>query len=179
MAKAKTKTQTQRTRKRGRPWKINGTIVAELVQLVRKGNYAETAASAVGIDRVTFYRWLKEGARLKDSGQQLRTEEQHLLVELSNAVKSAAAIAETEALEVITEASKKTWQAAAWRLERMYPQRYGFRGIVPQPDPEAEDRKPKRGQIASLIGDPAVAAASVKLLNTIADKDDPTPDRTG
>ncbi|MDQ0417907.1 transposase [Croceifilum oryzae] len=101
--------------KKGRPEKLTDEIQQKIVDSLRMGNYIETAASYSGISKTTLYDWLKKGAR----------EETGKYMVFSNAVQVAMAEAEMRDVAVIAQASKDNWQAAAWRLERKYPNRWG------------------------------------------------------
>jgi hypothetical protein len=79
------------------------------------GNYIETAAAYAGIHKTTLYDWLKKGANSKSGKYR----------EFSNAVDKAMAEAEIRDVALIAQAAKENWQAAAWRLERKYPARWG------------------------------------------------------
>ena len=103
----------------GRPIEITQALISEIETYLLAGNYIETTANAVGINRDTFYDWLKKGARDKKAG--LST----IYTEFSDIVKKSQAKAEVGDLAVIGAAAKREWQAAAWRLERKYPERYG------------------------------------------------------
>src|SRR5947209_796930 len=100
----------------GRP-KLDPVLTQRIVDLVRAGNYAETAATTVGIHSTTFYRWLKRG---KD---QKRGRYRKFL----NAVEKAQSEAEARDVALIAKAAVEDWRAAAWRLERKSPRRYGPR----------------------------------------------------
>lgn len=94
-------------------------LIERLASTIRGGAYVETAAAFCGISKDTFYRWL----RMAESDQ--ATE---LLLKLSDAVKKAMAEAELRDLLVIDRAAQEgVWQAAAWRLERKYHDRWGRR----------------------------------------------------
>lgn len=99
----------------GRPSKINDEICEEIVKYIKAGNYPEVAASLAGIDRVTFYRWIKKGARA-ESG---------IHKEFCNSVKKAEDYAEAAAVERIRKAGKDNWQALAWWMERKHPDKWG------------------------------------------------------
>ena len=92
--------------------------------LIRDGNYVETAAAIAGIAKNTFYDWVRQGARLADrldKGEKLWQKEMRL-VDFSYAVKKATAESEASDLAKINKAaSDGAWQAAAWRLERRFP----------------------------------------------------------
>jgi hypothetical protein len=102
-------------RKRGRPSKFNKATAEQILQFIRAGAYIETAASAAGIDKATFYAWLKKGANAKAGEYK----------DFHDAVTQAAAMAEVRDVLLIGEAAKESWQAAAWRLERKFPDRWG------------------------------------------------------
>ena len=65
---------------------------------------------------MTYYSWMKRGE-----------EGEKPFVNFLNAVKEAQAVAEEKALSVISEAQLETWQAAAWLLERRYPEDWARR----------------------------------------------------
>jgi transposase-like protein len=112
-------TKKKTARKIGRPTKLTLDIEARIVQAISAGNYMETAAAYVGISKVTLYKWMRDGARAK-SGKKKN---------FVNAVEKALAVAEMDAVATIKVASGKTWQAAAWHLERSHPDRWGRRAI--------------------------------------------------
>lgn len=58
-------------RKRGRPTKLTAELTDQLAQILRAGNYLDTAADHAGIDRSTIYRWLK-AAEDDDAPAELR-----------------------------------------------------------------------------------------------------------
>jgi hypothetical protein len=130
-------------RKAGRPSKLDQSMLERITNLVRAGNYLETAAQACGINKETLHRWLREGARAA-SGQ---------MHEFSESIHRAQAEAEARDLMVIDQAGtphdveevkerwedgklvERTvtrrrefdWKAKAWRLERRLPMKYGRR----------------------------------------------------
>lgn len=115
-----------------RPEKINQSIIDKIVSAIRQGAYIETAAAYAGINKDTFYDWMKKGANEKLERQKAlenkekRPKKYHLQVLFSDSIEKAMAESELFDLSVITQAAKKgTWQAAAWRLERKFPKKYG------------------------------------------------------
>ena len=100
--------------KRGRPNKLTPEIQAKICDAIRAGAYVETAAALAGISKDTFYRWLKQGARAK-SGK---------FKAFNEAVHKAMAEAEFRDIMIIANAAKVDWKAAAWKLERKYPERW-------------------------------------------------------
>ncbi|OGG56630.1 MAG: hypothetical protein A3F84_08380 [Candidatus Handelsmanbacteria bacterium RIFCSPLOWO2_12_FULL_64_10] len=125
----------------GRPSKLNPALQKRIVQAIRRGCYVETAAALAGLHKDTFYAWLKKGAQ--EDGEKIYRD-------FSAAVEKALAESERDDLAVIEKAGRgyevtkeKTvvykdgsvetttetstrfnWQAAAWRLERRFPERW-------------------------------------------------------
>ena len=112
-----------------RPTKLTPKLQDEIIKVIRSGNYIETACAYVGINKSTFYDWLKRGAREKDRvaknpKAKVRKDEQPF-VDFSNEVEKALAHAEIRDVAIIGKAAEENWQAAAWRLERKFPDRWG------------------------------------------------------
>ncbi len=119
----------------------------DVLDLVRRGNYVETACLAVGIRPNTFYQWMERGRKAISEG-----DSKSIYAQFLGELKEAEAQAETVAMAVIQGAafggyllsestvekrdgtivstktwSKPEWTAAAWYLERKYPDRFGRR----------------------------------------------------
>src|SRR5690554_1753534 len=112
-----------------RPTKLTPKLQDEILKVIRSGNYIETACAYVGINKSTFYDWLKRGAREKDRlaknpRAKVRKSEKPY-VDFSNAVEKALAHAEIRDVAIIGKAAEENWQAAAWRLERKFTERWG------------------------------------------------------
>jgi len=114
---------------RGRPTKLTYELIEQIADLVRNGNYIETASAVAGINKNSLYRWLKRGAREEErlaKNPKLKGKiEEKIYVDFSNAVKKAMAESEADDLENIKKASREDWKASAWRLERRFPNRWG------------------------------------------------------
>jgi len=113
----------------GRPTKLTSELTEEIAQYLRAGNYIETTAALVGINRDSIYEWLKRGAKeqerlAKNPRARLRKREA-IFVEFSDTVKKAQAQSEAMLVGLIGKAAQKNWTAAAWRLERKYPDKWG------------------------------------------------------
>ena len=100
-----------------RPTKLNDEVQRRIVDLVRVGNFLETAAEAAGVERRTVTRWLTRGSE----------EESGPFREFREAVEKAQAESESRDVALIAKAAKDDWQAAAWRLERKFPAKYAVR----------------------------------------------------
>ncbi len=103
-----------------RPTKLTPEVHDKIVTAIRAGNYIETASAYAGISKPSLYAWLKRGAA-EASGP---------YHDFSAAVEKALAEAEMRDVDVITQAAAANWQAAAWRLERKFPDRWGRRMVT-------------------------------------------------
>ena len=113
----------------GRPTKLTSELTEEIAQYLRAGNYIETTAALVGINRDSIYEWLKRGAkeqeRLSKNPRARLRKREAIFVEFSDTVKKAQAQSEAMLVGLIGKAAQKNWTAAAWRLERKYPDKWG------------------------------------------------------
>lgn len=92
--------------------KYNDELVSELIKYIELGNYYNTACQAVGISKETFYTWLKEKPDFSDS------------------VKKAESKAIARNVMIIQKAASKSWQAAAWFLERKEYRDWGRKELI-------------------------------------------------
>jgi hypothetical protein len=102
----------------GRPTKLTPERQTMIVDAIRGGVPPETAAAYAGIDESTFYRWLRRG-RGEDP--------EPLYATFAAEVQTALAEWEIRDVLLIGDAARGDWRAAAWRLERRLPKRYGRR----------------------------------------------------
>lgn len=99
----------------GRPTRCTPEITQRLAELLKAGNYMETACAIVGIKKQIVYRWMHAGERGNPKYKPF-----------SDAIKKAEAEGEALLLNVINRAAADgNWYAAAWRLERKSPERWG------------------------------------------------------
>lgn len=102
--------------KPGRPTKLNkATFKAIVDAIASNGVSREVAAACASVGVGTLYNWLRWGREAKEG----------LYHEFFVAVKKAEAEAEHLAVKTIRTASRRQWQAAAWWLERKFPDRWG------------------------------------------------------
>ena len=105
-----------------RPTKLTKDKSDKIIELVRAGNYAETAATVAGIGGATFYTWMAKG-----EGEKARSPYK----EFREAVLSARAEAEARMVMVVQRAANDgSWQAASWYLERTQQAKYGKQNRV-------------------------------------------------
>jgi len=121
----------------GRPTKLTQALQDEICEVIKQGNYIETAVACCGVSKPTFYAWAKKGAR----DQELKRNNIH--TRFLNAVKKAMSEAEANDLTIITAvAGSGVWQAAAWKLERRNPTRWGRSERPPETLGEEEENLP-------------------------------------
>ena len=113
-----------------RPLKLDRRITDQIVVFIRAGNFTDTAARASGISPSTFYMWQQKGqaavAVADETGRRVPAPDVPF-VEFALAVEKARAEAEATMVLRIVQAAvdPKTWQAAAWYLERVNRERWG------------------------------------------------------
>ena len=101
-----------------RPTKLNAKRADQICDYLAQGHTREVAAQACGIVSTTLYRWMKRGERQPDGPYG----------EFCRALKRADLEAELACLRQIKEAAQNgDWRAAAWMLERRYPEKWGRR----------------------------------------------------
>jgi transposase len=98
----------------GRTPKLTDEIRKSILDDLATGNTQACAAARAGISARTLRRWLAAGR----AGRQP-------FVSFLSAVKKAEQDAQAFCVRTILTASKKSWQAAAWFLERRYPAEFG------------------------------------------------------
>lgn len=132
---------------RGRPSKLEALgvdQVAQIESLIRAGATTEVAARSVGIDRVTLWRWLQEGERARAGS---RARELHVRVERARAQSEAGLIA-----RIAAAAGTGSWGAAAWLLERRFPERWakGYEQSEAMAPPLDDDDRDPLAEIIDL-----------------------------
>lgn len=126
---------------RGRKSKLNEDLIERITQMVKAGNYIETACAACGINQSSYYNWLRNGQAVidkwsddaetwpdvEDGGPTLHDVHCYLFL---HEVKKAQAEAEAFAVTTVRAAMGEHWQAAMTFLERKYPGRWKRRDEV-------------------------------------------------
>jgi len=124
---------------------------AEIVGYLAEGVFLETAAACAGIAKITLFQWLRAGRRGQTSE----------LATWSDEVRKAMGDAELADLRLVKAAADNgVWQAAAWRLERKYPQKYGLRGNEALIEEKVEKRLRKLLSEAKKGGRPRLRSVS-------------------
>jgi transposase len=99
----------------GRPTKYTPDRAKRLIDAVRMGASYEIACNYAGISVDTLANWRK---RYSDFSEQI------------NEAEGAAAVGWLAKIEKA--ANDNVWQAAAWKLERRYPEQYGRQVVTQQ-----------------------------------------------
>lgn len=127
----------------GRKSKLSEDIQNTIVTAIRAGNYVETAAEFAGISKTTFYEWKRRGEAREQQIEALEIEaslkgaeaeipddlEGDMYLQFMDAIRRASAESEVADITTIGIAASRDWRAAAWRLERKFPTRYGRQSI--------------------------------------------------
>lgn len=109
----------------GRPTKLTPALQERILKLVRDGNYPETAAASLGVNRATYYRWMERGEKCAKGDEVFR--------DFRDALLRAKATAETKALARVSKGftdKARGPERAQWYLERVAPDRFGRRDKV-------------------------------------------------
>lgn len=154
--------------KTGRPTKLTPEASAKLCKAMSTGCLEGDAAAAAGIDRGTLSRWLKRG-RAEGAREPYKA--------FAEAFDNAAKVAKVGLLAVIHGAVRgekgekgwvrePSWKAAAWLLERRYPEEYGRRDRL-QLTGAGGDAAPVRVDVQALLVDVEAQAAADLLLSKL------------
>lgn len=100
----------------GKPTDLTDEVRDSIMTYLRHGSYIETAVAAQGLSRNVFYVWMRRGRKAEPGDE--------IYVKFAEEVDKAIAEAEFKDILRIEKAASKTWQAAAWRLERRFPERW-------------------------------------------------------
>ncbi len=91
----------------GRKTKYTPETVQKIVEALRVGATHDLALHYAGVGKSAFYQWMQDKPGFEAM------------------VRQAEGEAAVSWLTVIEQAAAKNWQAAAWKLERRYPEMYG------------------------------------------------------
>ena len=100
----------------GRTTKMTAQRVELVLMGLRRGLSRTVAGQAAGVSKDSIRRWMERSATFRADTEQAEAESQSMLLGI-----------------VLAAAAKKlpnTWQAAAWLLERRWPEAYGQRSKV-------------------------------------------------
>jgi len=143
-----------------RPTKLTKEVQERIIQAVSAGNYLDTAAQYAGIDGSTMRRWVAKG-EAPSAPEPYRS--------FCTALKSARAAAEVRSVALINQAaSGGTWQAAAWYLERSYPDRWGRTRVEVTGGPDGEN-SPIRVEVSAEALEAKLRSLAAKQAKAVKD----------
>jgi transposase len=128
----------------GRPLSLDDTTRARVLAAIEAGASRKTAALAAGVGRSTLMRWLAEGRAGVEP-----------FATFAEEVAAAEARCELACVAAIQAAASRSWQAAAFLLERKFPKRWARR------DPDS--RKVRGQRFAVVAQEPAPTNAESAL----------------
>ncbi len=124
----------------GRPLTLDAALSTELASLLRRGLTQTDACLVAGVPRSTFYDWLSRGKDLWETHGPdglvppetvaKLTVEELVLLDFSDAIAGARAVGKHDALVAIRSGMTDDWRAAAWFLERSFPDEFGRRDRI-------------------------------------------------
>ena len=100
-------------RRMGRKTKLCPEVQGWIVERIREGHYIETMCCEVGVSKNAYYQWLQKGEQ-QTSG---------IYRDFYDAVKAAEQQAKRALLGKLHQSID--WRAAAWILERRWPEEWG------------------------------------------------------
>lgn len=173
----------------GRPSVLTQKLINQVSQFIFAGCYIETACAACGLSKSLYYEWLKLGRNRRQLLENAMSETDAVKVnemvtkinmidpiyeQFSVAIEKAVVDAELRDLLRIDAAADKSWVAAAWKLERKYPERWGRKqevrhsGEIDNPSSGAPSIEQTRSTILQLMRDPK----SLDLAKQLVDRMD-------
>lgn len=106
-------------KKSGRPPKLTHALIEEIADVVRAGNFLDTAARFKGVSKVSFHEWMKKGHEQKRG----------IYRDFLNALEQAQAAADVRDHANITKAGARDWKASAEHLRLRHPGRYNRKTV--------------------------------------------------
>ena len=124
--------------------------MALILTLLSGGHYLQTALRAAGVSSTSYRYWMEQGqnALYKPEGERTDNEKQY--IEFAISVKAIDAVAEEAAVAAIRSAMPRDWRAAAFFLERRFPDRWRMRTEAADVTDD-ELNNAIRGELARLV----------------------------
>lgn len=136
----------------GQPTKLTPDVQTAVCYAIQTGCYYETAAQLGGIDKTTFWRWMRAGEKA-ETGE---------FRDFYQAVLAAEADAEVRAVELWRSGMADNWQAARDFLARRHPERWG-------PMERTVGAGSGREDYEEPVDDPAVVDSAVEFVARLAE----------
>ena len=109
--------------------KRNDLTIDAVATCLEEGASIRTACATGDISHTTFYNWYNKGAAIIDSNagkdDATYTDNDMFYINFHNRVQKAVGVYIDKLVAKIEKAADKTWQAAAWILERRFKDEFG------------------------------------------------------
>lgn len=120
MAKSPDQRILAETNPGGAPSKLTLDVQSKICAALQRGNYIETSAAFAGVSKSVLFAWMKQ------AHADIKAGKTNKFTRFLDAVEIAQAESEVRDLgHIDTSAGAGSWQAAAWKLERRFPKRWG------------------------------------------------------
>jgi hypothetical protein len=106
-------------KKSGRPPKLTPELIEKIADVVRAGNYIDTAAVFCGVSKASLHDWMKRGHEQKRGRYR----------DFLDAMEQAQATADVRDHANITKAGGRDWRASAEHLRLRHPNRYAKKTV--------------------------------------------------
>lgn len=106
--------------------KLNPDVISTMAKLFELGCTAKATYDAVRVGASTYMHWIKVGEEAAEKDPVNLSPWELLCVELVEKTNQAQAKFQEKCLIIIQDATPKTWQAAAWLLERRNPKDFSI-----------------------------------------------------
>lgn len=118
----------------GRPTELTPDVLAEVTRVLPVVLYVETLADYIGVTRFTVRNWIKRGKKEEKRLRHPRAkpcEREAIFLQFFYAIKKAIADGQFHSLQIIRNAAATQWTAAAWLMERRFPEQWsGVKGEI-------------------------------------------------
>ena len=157
-------------------------VCTKIYDLAQKGYHHKTIAATIGISPSTLEQWLTKGKpdNLTPEGERLAAD---VYYEFTEQYRKHEALAETQAVDSLVQASMGDWKAAVAYLERRFPEHWRLTNSSTstiQVDGNIEHVHVRDISIEELLADPETAQMACTLLEKLSGGDrlpnEPDPD---
>jgi hypothetical protein len=148
---------------------MSGTLTKErfekLVNAAKEASFRKDQASHAGVSWSTYKNWLMVGRKVRDGKIEREcTEHEMTCLDLLSAVEAAEYKAGTELVSLIKTAAEGDWRAAAWYLERRFPEQFALVRKIEGMHKHEHDAGPViRRSVERILAHPALADTMEEL----------------
>jgi hypothetical protein len=116
-------------RRNGRPSKLTPDVQDTICQHIELGQFQHIAAALAGISDETFWRWMRQGEDVVEegTGRVLQVAPKRFRLFRAAVLQARTKCEAAMVVNVRLAAQNGDWKAAAFWLERVFPERWGRR----------------------------------------------------